>query len=138
MTSLTSQQPQQMPQSSALPPKPDESQQAQHPEQQQGQGQGQGQSHRGSFAGAPKGAHTTSADPRVPPEPSEEVPPSTWWPDGVPGEVGSAPDTSHRGHGPEGDQHPQPDQSGTASIPPEQRGRKAPQQSRPAQGQDDR
>jgi len=31
----------------------------------------------------------------------------------VPGEVGSAPDTSGRGHGPEGDQHPQPDQSGT-------------------------
>jgi hypothetical protein len=80
-----------------------------------------------SFAAPPKGTHTTAPDkPESPPEqpPAEEVPPSVWWPDGVPGEVGSAPDTSGRGHGPEGDQHPQPDQSGTAARDVEQQRRK--------------
>ena len=101
MTNSTDKPSQPLPQSSTLPPN---------------QGQAQ-QQHRGSFAPAPRGAHTTSEPQQQPPPPQpeqqEEVPPSTWWPEGVPGEVGSAPDTSGRGHGPEGDQHPQPDQSGT-------------------------
>jgi hypothetical protein len=102
-----------------------------------------------SFASPPKGTQTTSSaaggasehepapgKPESPPEqpPTEEVPASVWWPDGVPGEVGSAPDTTNRGHGPEGDQHPQPDQSGTAARDVEQQRKKGmPEQPQPPQ-----